>query len=240
MDLTRAARGIAVGVVAASVAVVAGCDGGNPASFSPDALVLPASLKEALPLADAIARKWNPDAYLAGLGGDYSVADSTGRSVNQSFVYYARFGPYTVRKLTVELINGAPWTQDDIVGTPPRPFPDRDFIDSDEAIRLSIQLAEQKFVPTAQAYAARLLCIPVYPEPGCAQMPTALAWRVDFLELDDGPQGTPVWWSLARFYLDPWPDSAGTAQFLDIQKMPILPNCGQTSREIYPTLPLLP
>lgn len=229
MDLTRVLRRLSVATLAAALA---GCSDDNPATFSEGAVLLPATLKEALPLADAVAREWNEQAFLAGLGGGLTVADGEGRSRNHSFVYYARFGPTSLRKLTIDFVNAVPWTRDTPVAAPPMPFRDRDFLDSDDVVdacrALAASLNENgTVIPAAQSYAARLLSIPVWPEPGPQSTPNTIAWRVDFLVLKEGPL---VWLSVARFYVDPW-----TGQFLG---QPIVAN--PSDPPLYPKLVDLP
>jgi hypothetical protein len=230
MDLTRALRAVAAGTL---LAAAAGCSDGNPASFSDTAVRLPATLKEALPLADTIAREWNPNAFVAALGGGFTVGDEEGRSRNHSFVYYARFGPTSLRKLTIDFINATPWTLETIVGSAPFPFRDRAFLDSDDVVGVCRDLADLlnqngTVIPAAEAYAPRLLSVAVWPEPGPQTTPDTVAWRVDFLILTEGPQGAPVWYSVARFYVDPW-----DGQFLGSPVVPVQP-------ELYRDLTALP
>jgi hypothetical protein len=233
MDLTRVRRTLRWLAAAALAAGAAACSDENPATFSDGAVILPATLKEALALADTIALDWNDGAYLAGLGGGFTVGDEEGRSRNHSFVYYARFGPTSLRKLTIDFINATPWTLETVVGSAPFPFPDRDFLDSDEVVGVCVDLAEMlnqngQVIPDATNYAARLLSIPVWPEPGPQSSPSEIAWRVDFLVLTNGPQDTPVWYSVARMYVDPW-----NGQFLGQAVVPVQP-------ELYRDLTPLP
>ena len=233
MDLTRARRRLRALAPWLLAAAAGACSDDNPATFTDRAIILPATLKEALPLADTIALEWNDGAYLGGMGGGFTVGDEEGRSRNHSFVYYARFGPTSLRKLTIDFINATPWTLETNVGSAPFPFPDRDFLDSDEVVGISRDQADMlnqngQVIPDATDYAARLLSIPVWPEPGPQSQPVDLAWRVDFLILTDGPQGTPVWYSVARFYVDPW-----TGQFRGQPVVPVQP-------ELYRDLTPLP
>jgi hypothetical protein len=229
MDLTRgaAARVFALGFV---FPVLAGCSD-DPASYSGDAMLLPATLFEALPLATKISRDWNGDAFPTRLGGRFTVMDAQGRALNHSFEFHARFG-LQWRRLTVDLISGVPWTQDTPAGEPPPTFRSLGDLDSDSVVGIAIALAGQLntddpgSIPPATHYAARLLSVAVWPEPTSTVDPAdSVAWRVDFLELDElsNDDPTPVWWSLARFYVDP-----DDGQFLGD---PVLP---ATGRELYP------
>jgi hypothetical protein len=83
-------------------------------------------------------------------------------------------------------------------------------------------------IPDAENYAARLLSIPVWPEPGPSSTPHTIAWRVDFLVQLPNAQGAPVWFSVARFYVEPW-----DGQFLG---SPIVPQ----NPELYQRLVNLP
>jgi len=214
MDLTRIFRRLvpAAGLAAA----VAGCGSENPATFSDDAILLPATLLEAYSLAESLARDWNPGAYPTRLGGGFTVMDAEGRAFDHSFEFYARFG-LQWRRLTLHLLSGAPWMQESSVGTPPPSFTPFPTIDSREAVHVARQTAEflnqsdPGRIPIPEQFAARLLSVPVWPESLFVYNESdSVAWRVDFLELGpldpDGapPDLTPVWWSLVRFYVNPW------------------------------------
>jgi hypothetical protein len=130
----------------------------------------------------------------------------------------------------VHLIHSLPWTLDTPVSEPP-PVLVPGLLDSDDVIGVCLDLAGQLnaavpgTIPAATHFAARLSGTRVWPEPIAGGVPTDVAWRVDFLELDERSpsDSTPVWWSLARFYIQP-----GSGQFLG---PPILP---PTGRELYP------
>ena len=226
MDLTRGATA-AVACVAAAW-LCAGCGADTPLEYSDDALILPATLQEALPLAQAQARAVSKDAYLTRMGGGYTVMDSTGRSANQTFVFHARVGPSSARRITVHLIHGSPWVYDLSIPSadlPPR-FHDADLVlDSDGVVERVRQLAGGYVIRPAEAYAARLSVIPSWPEPtSVGQSADRVAWRVDVLVLQSvSADGPPVYFSAARFYFDP-----GTA---DLLGDPVIP---ETGAELYP------
>jgi hypothetical protein len=231
VDLTGAARSAALVLFGAGVSATGGCSSEDPASFSEDALLLPATLFEALPLATDIARDWNGSAFVTSLGGGYTVMDAEGRALNHSFEFHGRFG-LQWRRLTVDLVNGVPWTLDSVVPAPPPAFRTLDVFDSDVAVAFAISWAElinaddPGTIPDAQYFAARLLSDAVWPEPTSVTVPAdSVAWRVDFLQLDafSSTDSTPVWWSLARMYIDP-----DDAKFLG---SPVIPPSG---RELYP------
>lgn len=230
MDLTARARHVAAGLGLTAALCTAGC-GDDPASYSNDALLLPATVTEAYRFADALAHEWSPSAFVTSMGGSFAVMDSLGRARNHSFVFHARDGQI-YRRLTIHLIEGTPWMQDMIVPEPPPPFVQvESLIDSDVAIGLALNLAQlvneahPDSIPIPVEFAARLQSVPVYPEPGTDPDPnTEVAWRVDFLELDVlESSNSLVYWSTARFYFDPY---SGT-----LFGQPVLP---PTGRELYP------
>ena len=207
------------------------CSDGNPASYSADALLLPATALEAYRFADALARDWDENAFVTTMGGSFAVMDSLGRARNHSFVFHARDSAVH-RRLTIHLIGGTPWLQDVIVPEPPPRFVQiESLIDSNAAIALAINLAlhanetTPDSIPVPVEFAARLLSTPVFPEQGTDPEPnTEVAWRVDFLVFETlESSSTLVYWSTARFYFDPY-----SGQLLGD---PVLP---PTGRELYP------
>ncbi len=221
MDLTPRFRTIALAVGL----LLGGCAEETPLEYGHDALLLPATLQDALPLALAQARQVAPGAYVTRLGGGFSVMDAAGRGSSHSFVFHARVAPQTFRRITVHLVHGSPWVSDVPVPPPdaPAPFePEELVLDSDSVVERTVQLAPSYGVLPADAYAARLSAVPAYPEPPGAAA-SLVAWRVDVLVLREAGDGPPVYFSAARFYFDP-----GTAELLDD---PVIPATGP---ELYP------
>jgi hypothetical protein len=228
MDLTL--RRWLLGALIAVAPCGSGC-GDDPASYSSDALLLPATVTDAYRFADALAREWAQNAFVTSMGGTFAVMDSLGRARNHSFVFHARDGAIH-RRLSLHLIDGTPWMNDVIVPEPPPRFVQvESLVDSDAVIGLAINLAQlaneakPDSIPVPVEFAARLLSVPVFPEPGTDPDPnTEVAWRVDFLELDVlESSNSLVYWSTARFYFEPY---AGT-----LLGEPVLPPSG---RELYP------
>lgn len=189
---------------------LAGCGEDTPFEVGDDALVLPSTLQEALPLATARARAVADGAYLTRMGGGFSVMDATGRGSSQSFLFHARVGPQSYRRITVHLVHGSPWVQDAVVAAPdvPGPFDPQELVlDSDGVVQRTVQLLPgYPAVAPAEAFSARLSSVPAWPEPSSVgQIGTAVAWRVDVLVLQEipGSEGPPVYFSAARFYFDP-------------------------------------
>jgi hypothetical protein len=202
VDLMRAAR---FGPLPALCCIfAAGCASDAPLEYGEDALILPATVLEALPLALAEAQAEEPNAYVTRLGGGFTVLDEAGRGSNHSFLFHARAARGVLRRVTVHLVHGSPWV--DVVTVPdaPPPFDPAELtIDSDAVIERAIQLAPQYGIALTPAYGARLSAIASWPEPENASDPgSEIAWRVDFLVLQ--PLGnTSVYFSTARFYFHP-------------------------------------
>jgi len=202
MVLTRLTAGLAL-------LAVAGC-GGSEYELSPEGMHLPATLLEGLPLANALALEWAEGAYLVRLGGGFTVMNDRGEARNQTYHYHARIG-FSMRKLTVNVIGGMPWTRETTVQSLDPPFVDfESFVDSDAAVTQSIAWADSinaaypDSIPVPAIFAARLASIKVWPEPVFPVQSDSVAWRVDFLEEDVyPPTGSLVYWSTARFYLHP-------------------------------------
>ncbi len=200
MDLTRR---FALAAAFASTAL-SGCGSDSPLEYGADALILPATLGEALPLALSEARAEEEGAYVTRLGGGFTVMDEGGRGPNHTFIFHARAGRGVLRRITVHLFHGSPWV--DVVTVPeaPAPFDSTELVlDSDDVVERAIQLAPQHGIALTPAFAARLSAVPVWPEPeNATDVSTNVAWRVDFLVLQ--PLGnTSVYFSAARFYFDP-------------------------------------
>ncbi len=220
MDLTPRAPAAAL----AALILLGGCAEETPLEYGRDALLLPATLGEALPLALAQAREVAAGAYVTRLGGGFSVMDAAGRSSSHTFVFHARVASQTFRRITVHLIHGSPWVSDVPVPPPdaPAPFePEELTLDSDGVVARTVQLAPSYGVGPGDAYAARLSAVPAFPEPpGSGGL---VAWRVDVLVLQEAGDGPPVYFSAARFYFD-----SVTAELLDD---PVIPANGP---ELYP------
>jgi hypothetical protein len=184
--------------------VLVGCGSDDPIEYGDDALLLPATLGEALPLATSEARAREEGAYLTRLGGGFTVLDEGGQGANHTFVFHTRATRGVLRRITVHLFHGSPWV--DVVTVPeaPPPFDAAELsLDSDAVVERAIQLAPIYAVALAPAYSARLSTVPSWPEPeSVTDVGTDVAWRVDFLVLQ--PIGnTTVYFSSARFYFDP-------------------------------------
>ncbi|MFN8179352.1 MAG: hypothetical protein U0167_15585 [bacterium] len=201
MDLRAA---LSRGALAGALGLLAAGCGDTPFEYSRDALRLPATLKEALPLATLEAQRENPSAFVARLGGGLAVMDDHGRSFDHTFIFYAH-DHNILRKITVDLIHGTPWLKAETVPLADgHPFvhPDTDLsLDSDSVVERAIQLAPQYGVDLAPHYAARLSSVPAFPEPhDVTEIGDVIAWRVDFLVIGTG---STAYFSYARFYFDP-------------------------------------
>jgi hypothetical protein len=193
-------------LLAPAVAALLGgaCASETPVEYGSDPILLPATLGDALPLAEDLARDLAERPYVTRLGGGLAVMDSEGRAWNHSFVFHAREGPSILRKITVHLVHGIPWVDVVTVSDAPPPFPPALLgLDSDGVVARAIQLAPQYGLDLPAAYAARLSVVPAWPEPETVDdQAEEVAWRVDFLKLTP-IEGTSVWFSTARFYFDP-------------------------------------
>jgi hypothetical protein len=202
MDLrTTGRRALALGAACGALAL-GGCSD-TPFEYSDDAMRLPSTLKDALPLATSAARARAPGAFVTRMGGGFTVMDDRGRASDHSFVFHAREGQAKI-KITVHLIHGSPWVQDEIVPDIPRPFADSTLaLDSDGVVERAVQLAPSHGVDVPERFAARLSTTPSWPEPhDVTQTGDVIAWRVDFLVLQP-IGGSTVYFSAARFYFDP-------------------------------------
>jgi hypothetical protein len=221
-------RGAALALLA--LAALPACSE-NEFEYSGEAMILPATLFEGLPLADATAREWAENAHVVRLGGGFTVMDSLGRARNHTYHYNARIG-FSSRKLTVNVIGGIPWTAETFVQSIDPPFVGFEhFLDSDAAVAEALRRADElnaghptgDSIPIPEIFAARLASVAVWPEPRPPESPDSVAWRIDFLEEDIfDPTGVPVYWSTARFYVQP-----RTGEMLGSVVPP-------TGREIYP------
>jgi hypothetical protein len=213
MDLTRSGRRwfVRAALGAALVAAGACSSSDSGVTYGENDLLLPATLKEALVLADRVAKEWADNAYVTELGGGFTIMDANGRSENHTFVYHARVGAIR-RFMNLHMIGGIVWHDDQITGFPEQPFADLDsFADSDAAVAFAINLAEDinaataDSIPVTEKFAAALLSRPQWPPAGSGIGGNPeLAWRVDFLVFQAvANSSTPVPFSTVRFYLDP-------------------------------------
>jgi hypothetical protein len=209
MDLTRGASGIAT--ILAALAM--GACSSEDYSIGDDGVVLPASLLEAYPIAQATARAWSNDVFVLSAGGGFAVMNEAGLARDHSYQFHSR---RRLQTLTVHLIGGIPWTQEISDPVPPGPpifvdfVPYVELLDSDdvvpqaveEAIRINAAFPDS--IPAATHYAARLLSIAVWPEAESVNDPTpnTQAWRVDFLVLQPFG-GSTTYFSNARYYIHP-------------------------------------
>ncbi len=227
MDLRRTL------LLALPAMLVAGCSSDTPWEVEDEAVSLPATVLSAYRLAEDIALEWSERAYPTRLGGDFAVLGPEGTSRNHSFEFHARES-YVSRRLTVQLLSGAPYLNEKIVQTPDLPVPFADFddiLDSEIAIAFAINVAEawnldhpDDAIVIPGHFAARLKSRAVWPLAGPGDdAPDRRAWRIDFLEEAANVDSTSlVWWSLARIYLDPVTGEALGA--------PLIPENG---RELY-------
>ena len=185
--------------------LVGGLSGGcadSGVEYSESAFLLPASLEEALPLAEALAREWNERAYLYCLGGGYTVTDTTGRGRTLSSRFYST---QMHRRLNVHLFAGTPWLEDEYHWPPPTPMsavPAQ--VSSDEAVQVAVAVAEELRLDVPSTLCPKLLSYPVWPEVigGTSQVTDSVAWRVDFIEKRYFPgYEDSVAWSIARVYV---------------------------------------
>jgi len=198
MELTRR---LAVAAVAASLA---GCVD-EPFRVGDDGFVLPAPLEELLPEAQSIATGWDPDAYLWGLGGEFTITDAGGLAYDHSYRFYS---PRLRNRLDLHFFGGAPWAKERYKWPPPTPIDaNPPGIGSADAVRRVVAVAESLHIPIPPDLTVRYLGFPVWPEPvRPGEESDSLAWRVDFLEMDVIPTapGQPVdrtWYSTLTAYL---------------------------------------
>jgi hypothetical protein len=146
------------------------------------------------------------------LGGGFTVMNSLGEARNHTYHYNARIG-FSMRKLTVDLIGGIPWTvESTVTSLDPQFVGFAQFMDSDAAVAAALRRADElnaahptgDSIPIPDIFAARLASVKVWPEPRPPATPDSVAWRIDFLEEDIfDPTQVPVYWSTARFYVQP-------------------------------------
>ncbi len=204
----------AVAACLCAFALVSACTDADPLTeLSEQGVPLPATLKEAYPIALAEARSWQEDVQLVGLGGRFTVMDEGGRSPNHTFFFYS---PRRSRLVFVHLIAGVPWLSSELrPSSPIIPFTDFSaIVDSDAAVGAALARAEEinalqpDSIPEPERFTALLVGIPVYPEPLPPPADTVAAdtyaWRVDFLvkAFSDSLIGE-AYHSQARFYLHP-------------------------------------
>jgi hypothetical protein len=177
-----------------------------------DSLVLPASLLEAYPVALARARDWSSDVFVQSAGGGFSVMDEHGVGRDHSYQFHSR---RQLKNLTVHLLGGIPWTQEESDPIPPPPLfvnfvPYVQLLDSKDVVPQAvaeaglINAAHPDSIPVVTQYAARLLSIAVWPEAEYVGDPTpnVQAWRVDFL-VQQLFGGSTTYFSAARAYIHP-------------------------------------
>ena len=203
-------RAAALSVLALTGLTLASCSSDQAVSYGEEDILLPATLKEAMVLADRVAGEWSEGAYVTELGGGFTLMDATGRATNHSFVYHARDGAIR-RVMNLHILGGIVWHDDRVnPGAPDPPFQDLDSIaDSDAAVAVAINLAESinaanaDSIPVTELFAAALLSRNQWPPPSIGPA-EELAWRVDFIVLRPVPPNTvPVPFSTVRFYLEP-------------------------------------
>ncbi|HET9888445.1 MAG TPA: hypothetical protein VFR10_13140, partial [bacterium] len=177
-----------------------------------DSLVIPASLLDAYPVALARARDWSTDVFVQSAGGGFSVMDEHGVGRDHSYQFHSR---RQLKNLTVHLLGGIPWTQEETDPIPPPPLfvnfvPYVQLLDSKDVVPQAVQeagrinAAHPDSIPIVTQYAARLLSIAVWPEAQYVGDPTpnTQAWRVDFLVQQLFGGGTS-YFSAARAYIHP-------------------------------------
>lgn len=213
MTRSRPASCARVGCLLALVLLSACTDADPLTELSAQGVPLPATLKEAYPIALAEARAWQEDAQLIGLGGRFTVMDESGRSPNHTFFFYS---PRRSRLIFVHLIAGIPWLSSELrPSSPVVPLAElSEIVDSDAAVGAALARAEEinaahrDSIPESERFTALLLGIPVYPEqqppPADTLTTDTAAWRVDFLvnAFSDSLIGD-AYHSQARFYLHP-------------------------------------
>lgn len=161
-----------------------------------DGYELPATLEDVLPHAQTVATAWDDDAYVWGMGGEYTVTDSTARAHDHSFRFYSR---RLRRRLDLHLFSGTPWATEEFKWPPPTPVSvNPPAVGSAAAAEALVTVAHARGIPIPETLTARYLGFPVWPERPQDPDDQVLAWRVDFLEFRD-----PVWWSILRAYVDP-------------------------------------
>lgn len=170
-------------------------------------LPLPTTLEQALPGAVALAREWEPDGTLYGMGGGYTVMDADGLSFNHSFRFYSLAAR---RALDLHFFAGTAWAEERTgLGSFPAPLDavlDRGSrLTSDVAIHRAIDAAVDSVprLELPERCTAELLSYPVWPERQSGfSVSDSLAWRVDFLE-ENWETGRMQWVSAARVYVHP-------------------------------------
>jgi hypothetical protein len=211
MDLMRTlALRTALPLLAVTVAAL-GCSS-DDYTVGDDSLVLPGSLLDAYPVALARAREWSNDVFVQSAGGGFSVMDEHGVGIDHSYQFHSR---RQLKNLTVHLLGGIPWTQEESDPIPPPPIfvnfvPYVQLLDSDDVVPQAVEeaarinAAHPDSIPAATQYAARLLSIAVWPEAEYVGDPTpdTQAWRVDFLLAQLFGGGT-TYFSAARAYIHP-------------------------------------
>jgi hypothetical protein len=164
---------------------------------------LPATLEDVVAHAQTVATGWDPDAYLWGMGGDFTVTDSAARAYDHSYRFYSI---RQKRRLDLHMFSGTPYATDRSKWPPPTPVSvNQPVIGSAEAVATIVQAARDFGITIPENLTARFLGFPVWPENDLPDN-QVVAWRVDLLELrPTGPPGQQilVWWSVMRGYVDP-------------------------------------
>jgi hypothetical protein len=170
-----------------------------------DGWVLPAPLEDLVPQAQSIATDWDSDAYLWGMGGEFTITDAAGRAYEHSYRFYSR---RLEERLDLHFFGGAPWGEASPKWPPPTPLSvNPPGITSAEAVQRVVAYAQSLQIEVPRDLTVRYLGYPVWPEPsGPGVESDSLAWRVDFLEMDTipAPPGQAVdrtWYSTMTAYL---------------------------------------
>jgi hypothetical protein len=175
----------------------------NAFQVGDDGFELPATLEEVLPMAESVAREWDQDAYLWGMGAEFTITDRNGRAFDHSYRFYSG---RSRQRLDLHFFGGAAWGDENFKFPPPTPISQNPpAITSAQACSIVVGIAESLLVPVPEDLTVSYLGFPVWPE-GVPNDEQVVAWRVDFLELRlTGPPGQQDvdWWSVFRAYLNP-------------------------------------
>jgi hypothetical protein len=95
---------------------------------------LPATLEDVVAHAQTVATGWDPDAYLWGMGGDFTVTDSAARAYDHSYRFYSI---RQKRRLDLHMFSGTPYATDRSKWPPPTPVSvNQPVIGSAEAVQV--------------------------------------------------------------------------------------------------------
>lgn len=191
---------------------LAGCGSVTDPEYTADDLPrFPATMLEALPIAQAAAEREGEGVRPTTFGGGFFVTDERGVARELSYRFRV-FVDGQQRNVEVDLFEGLPRVRvTDPIGVIPV-VPVEAIQDSDALVRKAIGEGILAGVTIPEFFAPYLAGRAAWPEPeaGSTDVPTEFASRVDFLELrrnDD--TGDDIWWSTARFYFEPF-----TGEFL--------------------------